>query len=244
MVVARPNDETLGAVAQNHSDLLEIAARLFDADDVRVPARKLQQRFGQHVGGRATRNIVDDDGKLRRLRDRAEMAEHSALRRFVVIGYDGEDCVDAGLRRLLRRADRLAGRIRAGVRDDECVAADGRFYRFVERDALGGFERLPFARRAGNDQTVVSAIDQPARQTPGFVYVQLASCVERRHHRGENDSELCVHRTGSPRSRQNCAWTAVSARSASAAGTRMEIVTLLSVQWMISTSACESASAT
>ena len=97
------------------------------------------------------------------------MAEHSALRWFVVIGYDGEDRVDASLRGLLRRADRLTGRVRSGVCDDECVAADGGFYGLVERHALGGFERLPFAGRAGNDQTVVSAIDQPARQTAGFV---------------------------------------------------------------------------
>ena len=84
------------------------------------------------------------------------------------------------------------------------LAADGLLHRAPERDALVALERLAFAGRAGHDEPVVAAVDEPAREALRFAQIELAALVERRHHRGENRSEA-VHSviTGLSLSRPN-----------------------------------------
>ena len=242
VVVAGPDDESRAAVAQDRPDLLQVAARLFDTGEIAVAPRELEQRLGQHVGARASRDVVDDDRQRRRVGDRAEVREHSALRRLVVVRYDCEDRIRAGRLRVARRSDRFARGVRSGVRDDRRVAADGFLHRPPQSDSLVALERLPFAGGSGDDQPVVAAVDQPAREALRLAQIERSAFVERRDHRREDCAE--VHETGSPSCSPNRSWTATSARVTWSAGTKTEIVMLLSVQWMISTSAFESASTT
>ena len=103
-------------------------------------------------------------GSARGLRDRAEVRQHPALRRFVIVRNDRENRVGTGRLRRLRGRDRLAGGIRSGVGDDDRVAPDGLFDGSPQRDALARVERLTFAGRTGDDEPIVSALRRASAQ--------------------------------------------------------------------------------
>ena len=65
--------KSLAAVAQNHPDLLEIAAGFFDAGDVLVAPGDFEQRLGKHVRPSTARDIIDHDGQAASLSRSREM---------------------------------------------------------------------------------------------------------------------------------------------------------------------------
>ncbi len=190
VVVAAPEGEAGGTVAQDRAELGEVAARFLDADDVRVAPREFEQRRRQHVRAGPARDVVHDDRQPRRLCDGAEVAQHAVLGRLVIVGHDGEDTVCARGLRARGQRDRRGGIVAAGPGHDRAARAefflDGR----EQRDFLVVGQRGRLTRRTAHDDAVVALRDEPRRDARRFAHVHRTRLVVRSHHRRQDTAQL------------------------------------------------------
>ena len=142
------------------SDLRQIPRRLLYRNNVFV-LRQLESRCRLDVTGGTTRNVVDDDWRRHRIRDRPEVGNDSALRRLVVHRRRVEQVRRAGRLHLARKSNRFLGVVRRGARHDR--DPPGRLlHRYLHYSPVlgyghgGGFTSGP----TGNDE-VNAARDLP-----------------------------------------------------------------------------------
>ena len=159
----------------------------------------------------AARDVVDDDRQPRRLRDRAEVREHSALRRLVVVGNDGKNRVGAGRLRLLRTAA-----------TDSRVAFVPALATTTARLPTASFTAVHSATRSPRSSVCPSPVE-PATTSPSFprsTSQRASRCASRRSSApcSSNGVTIAVRivprfmTSCSPLPRWNCSCTALSAR--------------------------------
>ncbi len=118
------------------------------------------------------------------------------MRRLAVIRNHRENPVDAGLRGFFGQLDRVVRIISGRSGDDGRALAERRFDRTEKRQLLISFERGRLAGGAGDDHSVVAAVDEKLRQADGFVDVDRALRIEGRDHRRKKASESFHDPTG------------------------------------------------
>jgi hypothetical protein len=131
-VVATPDREAVRPARTDQTDLVEVAASLFDSDDARQ-LRASQRRCSGHVDRGPALDVVHD--RRADLGDGFEVLVHALLRRFVVVGHDGEQGVGPCLHRSLRELDRVVSVVAAGT-GNHAFAGDGLLDRFDQLDLL------------------------------------------------------------------------------------------------------------
>ena len=166
----------------------KVRAGFLDADDV-VDGAQLRHRVCRQVARGATRDVVEDVGQRRGRGDGLEVAEHSRLRRLVVVGRHLQEAVDAHVRRRARQVDALAGVVAARASDHARAPVGGIQGFSVERHALGLGQHRRFAGGAGDHDGVVAGADQAVDHAPEGVIVDRPVVVKRRDHRGDEPTK-------------------------------------------------------
>ena len=123
MIVVSGVNITVGTERSQVDDLLDVAARFFDADDILVP-HQLRHRGGQHIEPRARRHVVDDDRQINAVGNGIVVRDKTRLRGFVVVRGNDEKTVYAD--RFCRAAalDYRFGAVSAGSGDHGNTAVD------------------------------------------------------------------------------------------------------------------------
>ena len=104
-------------------DAIQVPARLLDTDDVLDP-RQAPHRLGQHVAGRAARDVIQDLGNGHRLGHGPMVQIEPLLRGLVVVRCDEQAGIGTGSARAGGQADGLGGRVGAGAGDHRHPLAD------------------------------------------------------------------------------------------------------------------------
>lgn len=125
VVVAAQDDEVLGAVADDGTDLGIIAGCFLDGDDVGV-LRQTEGCLGGQIGACAAGDIIEDNGLGRRIRNGCEVLIKAFLRGFIVIRNHDEIGVGIHALEALDVLQRAGQRVGADAGDDgeaACVLA-------------------------------------------------------------------------------------------------------------------------
>ena len=171
-ILAGQLDEIGAAGAALFADALELAGRVFHADDI-VQFRQFAHGHGGHVDDRASRNVVDDNRN-------ADFVQHGVMRdqaglgRLVVIRSDHQSRVGADILGVLHEAKRFDGVVRSGPGDHR-NAAGGRFDDHADDVfMLQMAQRRTLARGADRNQPVRAFGDLPLHQILEGRIVHLA----------------------------------------------------------------------
>jgi hypothetical protein len=206
---------------------------------------------GQHVRTRAPGMLYTITGSVVASRDRAEVREHAVLRRFVVVGHDREDAVDAEC--FARSVISTEWRVLLPPVPATTAARSPTASLTVAKSASfsSSVERRRFARRAADDEPVVAFVDEKAREPRRGREIDRRRSIERRQHRGEQRADLGRAERGHreapavisggvascPRPEAEVIVNRLFGAATSSSGTSTEIVMFESVEWMISTPA-------
>ena len=197
VVVARPHQEALGRAAQDRLDLVEVAARLLDADDVRYLGQA-ERGLGRHVERGARRHVVEDAWQRGRLGQRREVTDQALLRRLVVVRHRQHHRVHAGVDAGSHQRQRLVRCVRRRAAHQRHVGADGLAHGAPDRNLLLVGERGRLTRGAGDDEAVVAGGDERTGQLADGRIVDGAVVVEGRDHGCEHAADLVGHWNASP----------------------------------------------
>ncbi len=209
VIVAGPHRGPLARPRKNHANLLEVAARFFHTREIGVAARQLEERIGQHIRS----------GPAGCCRRQPATALPARSRRNAEAFRSASACCSRERRRRIASTPATSASRTAAT--DSCVALVPAFATTTAAFPTASFTAVHRATRSRgssvcpspvetrHDETVVPAVDQPARQALYFL-VERVILIERRHHCRKNRAE--VHETFSPLPSSNCSWTAISAR--------------------------------
>ena len=113
----RQRDEVAAALREDVRDVLEVARRLLDADDVLVGAPQASHRLGRDIDAAADRDVVDDDRKPRKLAGDARVpVEQPLLLRAGVVRRHDQSAAGPESLCLRRQLERLVEPRAAGTR--------------------------------------------------------------------------------------------------------------------------------
>src|SRR5690606_32354266 len=169
--------EQVGLV-QDAADLAEVTLRILHSNDVRM-LRSAQDRLAFDRDARAPRNVVEDNRKVGRVGDHAEVGAHSWRRGLVVVRGHDHDAVGAGLLTRLVQLDRVRGLVGATPRDDLRAVARTSLRHLDALQLLRVGERAGLPRRAGDDNAVSTLGDHIVDVLLDVAPVDFAVCGER-----------------------------------------------------------------
>ena len=180
-IIARVHGEVRWHQAQQVDATADIAGRIFHADNIR-DGGQAHDGFVAHVGNRAARHVVQDDGNVDGFGDGLEVLVHAFLGRTVVVRHHLQDSIGARFFRIARQFDGLGRGVASGAGDDRNASLgmfDGQLDQFA---VFFHADCCRFARRANDDDAVRTLGDMPVDQLAQTWKVQTAVCV----HRGDD----------------------------------------------------------
>jgi hypothetical protein len=182
----RQRDEVAAALVEHVGDVLEVARRLLDADDVLVRARQPADRRGRDLDGRPHGDVVDDDRQVGELvRDARVPLEQALLLGAPVVRRHDQRGGRAEALRLGRQLERLAHQRGAGAGQERDAPVDrgGRGPHHLDplRDRL----RRRLAGRAAHRDAVRAVLELPVYERRDRVEIERAVGVERGDQRGD-----------------------------------------------------------
>ncbi len=149
--------------------------------------RQAQEDLGGDLAAGANRDVVDDDGEVRRGGERPEVGLDAGLRRTDVVRRHDEHGVHAGTLRLRREARGMRGVVGAAAGDERDV--DRLAHGAPHRDLLFVGEHARLAGGAGEHQRIVALLHQPGRERGAAGEIDRAVVGEGRDHGGDDPPE-------------------------------------------------------
>ncbi len=178
-IVARVDGEAGGHHAQQLGAAADIARRVFHADDAGDLGQARDGLVG-HVGNRAARHVVEDDGQVDGFGDRLEVLVHAFLGRTVVVGHHQQGRIGAHILGVARQLYGLGRGIATRSRDDGDAAGRVLDGQLDQREVFFDRDRGRLTRGADDHDAVGAFGDVPVDQFTQAGEVQTAVRMHRR----------------------------------------------------------------
>ena len=151
VVVTAVEVETFRCIGCDVAGIIEVAAGVFEADDVREVMSQLADRLRFDFAACTARYVINEDRQVRRLSDGSKVSVTAFLVRFIVIRDDAQQDVDARIFGLLGHFDSLERIVGADIAHDQGLVFQG-ICRDLEELELFFFRHdSPFSRRSPDE---------------------------------------------------------------------------------------------
>ena len=167
---------------------LHVTGRILDAEDPRVLGEDVKGRVRER-DARATRDVVEHDGQVGRIRHGAHVRAQALLGGTVVVRRNNQETVRAMLLGTLTDAHRVGGVVRTRPAQDERAIPHGFTDGVRQVVLLRLVSRRRLARRAGQQNRVAPFVDQLDRQTLRRRQINLTGGGHRSDHGGCEGTE-------------------------------------------------------
>ena len=189
VVVAAPDQKAGLGPVNDAGDLIHIAARLFDADNV-VDFAEPDGGFVAHIQTGAAGDVVHNGRQTGAFRDGLKVPVQPFLRRFVVVRHYQQQAVNALPFGLLGKLDAFGGAVIAGAGDDRAPVANGFLNLGIQPQFFPGSQGRRLAGSSRHDHPVAAGIKKGVGEPLGLGVIHLALGVKRRNHRRDKPAQL------------------------------------------------------
>ena len=194
---------------------LHVTRRILDAQDARMLGEDVQCRIRKR-DARTTRNVIEHDGQVGRIRHGAHVRTQALLGRTIVVRGHDEQTIRSVLLGTLADTHRVRSVIRTRTTQDERAIPHRLTDGVRQVILLRLVSRRRLTRRAGQQDRVASLVDQLDRQALRGWQINLTGGGHRRDHGGCEGTEAAgrnvthaLHDTHAPvlRARPARTWT-------------------------------------
>ena len=122
IIIPTPDFELRSGTADDAGYLVHVSAGFFGANDI-VNLAQANRSLISHVHAGAAHDVIDDAGQVRLARNRLEVLIDTFLWRFVVIGHNQQQAIDALSLGFLAEFNALCGAVSASAGNDSALVA-------------------------------------------------------------------------------------------------------------------------